>query len=204
MTGPAAELHNLPNEKQLFTRMADGDEEAFAEIFFHYTQQVQPFILKMTRSREATEEIVQDVFLSLWLARGKMVEVTNYRAYIYTISNNKTYSWLKKRSREILVMEPIDEKNMDLISSREESIDFKESAALINQAVDMLPSQKKIIFKLSREEGLSHEEIARKLNLSKNTVKNHMVEALRFIREYIRKNTGISISLVAILLRMKC
>ncbi|MNY33106.1 RNA polymerase sigma factor [compost metagenome] len=67
----------------------------------------------------------------------------------------------------------------------------KELRKIYVDAIDQLPAQKKIIYQLSRTEELSHEEIALKLNISKNTVKNHMVEASKFIREQVRKNGGI-------------
>jgi RNA polymerase sigma-70 factor (family 1) len=183
----------LPDERSLFDRMAKGDETAFSTIFFHYTAQIKPFIVNLTRSESATEEIVQEVFLSLWLNRAKLAEVENHRAYILTASNNRVYSWLRKRARELRLQGELGVDLPDEGSSLEAAIDLKESITIIEEAVEGLPAQKKLIWRLSRGEGLSHEEIALKLGLSKNTVKNHLVVAIRLIREELDKGGTVGV-----------
>jgi RNA polymerase sigma-70 factor (ECF subfamily) len=183
----------LPDERILFARVAEGDEAAFSTIFFHYTAQIQPFIISLTRSESAAEEIVQEVFLSLWVNRAKLVDVENYRAYIFTASNNRVYSWLKKRARELRRQGEFGEDIPDLEQHPEEAIDLKQSLAVIEEAVEQLPPQKKLIWRLSRGEGLTHEEIAQQLGLSKNTVKNHLVVAIRQIREELEKGGTVGV-----------
>jgi RNA polymerase sigma-70 factor (family 1) len=180
----------LPNERELFARMAKGDEAAFADIFFHYIPFLQPHIFKMTRSEEVTQDIIHDTFLRLWIQREKLAAVENFRSYIYTISTNKTYDWLKKTANEKKAIAAAHIRNIGYANITEETIDFNQSAEFINQAVAKLPPQRKLVFKLSREEGLSHDEIAEKLNISKNTVSNHLTEALRSIKEYLQKIPG--------------
>ena len=180
----------LPDERELFVRMTRGDEAAFADIFFHYIPVIQPHVFKMTRSEEVTQDIIHDTFLRLWINREKMLEIENYSAYIFTISTNKTYDWLNKKARERKAIAGASLKTIDFINTTEETIDFNQSIALINQAVAQLPPQRKLVFKLSREDGLSHDEIAEKLNISKHTVSNHLTEALRFIKEHLQKISG--------------
>lgn len=189
----------LPNEKELFVRMANGDEAAFADIFFHYIPIIQPHVFKMTRSTEVTQDIIHETFLSIWANRSKMLQVENYRSYIFTISTNKTYNWLKKTANERLAIAGAKIRSIDYSNETEETIDFNQSAEFINQAVALLPPQKKLIFKLSREEGLSHEEIAERLNISKNTVSNHLTEAMKFIKDYLQKIPGGSFVLLGLM-----
>jgi RNA polymerase sigma-70 factor (family 1) len=192
----------LPNEKELFERMARGDESAFSVIFLHYTARIQPFIFSLTRSESAAEEIVQEVFLNIWLNRTKMTEVNNYQAYIYTASNNRVYTWLKKRARELRLYAEAGANLPETEDGPETAIDLKESMAIIEQAVEDLPAQKKLIWRLSRREGLSHDQIAEQLGISKNTVKNHMVEALRMVREHLQERGGGAFALAGILLQI--
>jgi len=196
------QLSHLPDERMLFARMAKGDEEAFAEIFYHYTALLQPFILNMTRSEADTEEIIQDLFLQLWMQREKMPEIGNYRAYIFTASNNRVYTWLKRRARELRLSAEAGSGVADQDSRLEEALDLKESMALITEAVDRLPPQKKLIWRLSREEGLSHEQIAGQLGLSKNTVKNHMVAAIRMVRKYLQEHSEEAGAIAGVLVMM--
>jgi RNA polymerase sigma-70 factor (ECF subfamily) len=84
----------------------------------------------------------------------------------------------------------------------EETLDLNQSQALLNEAIEQLPPQRKRVFLLSRQEGLSHNEIAERMNLSPKTVNNHLVEALRFIKTYIQQKPGTSLTLLMILLRL--
>lgn len=177
------------HEKEIFLRISQGDETAFTEMFFHYTARIHPFIKKMTRSEEITEEIVQDVFVSLWKNREKLPEINNYNAYIFTIASNRTFNYLKSKAREAIRLQELAKVEKDFTNVTVETIDGNESRNLINKLVERLTPQKKLIYQLTREQGLSHDEIAVQLNISKNTVKNHLVETLK----YLRKNLKLTI-----------
>lgn len=179
MTQPFA---TLQNEKELFTLAAAGDEEAFTKIFHHYNKKLYPFVLKITKSESASEEIVQDVAMVIWEKRVRMAALDNYASYIFKMAANKTFNYLKEVASEDKMLKQVLQ-NMEFFRSlTEEIIDSKEKEAIVKAAIDELPPQRKIIYKLSREEGLTHKEIAKQLDISQNTVKNQMVEALRFIR----------------------
>lgn len=192
----------LFNEKEYFIRMSQGDEAAFTEIFFHYSARIHPFIKKMTRSEEVTEELVQDVFVSLWKSREKLPEINNYSAYIFTFATNRTYNYLKVKAREIKRLQALAAVEKDFTNNTIETIDLNESRELINELVNELAPQQKLIYKLTREEGLSHEEIALQLNISKNTVKNHLVKTLKFLRDNLQKSHGASTTLISIFIKI--
>jgi RNA polymerase sigma-70 factor (ECF subfamily) len=191
----------LPDERKLFSRIANGDEAAFSTVFYHYTARIHPSINKMTRSEEATEEIVHDVFVSIWNKRVTLTEIDNYEQWVFRIVTNLTYNYLKAKARRIAGMEKLPAVH-DITYNTMDSLDFKESRELISEVVEQLPPQRKLIFKMSKEQGLNHEQIAEQLNISKNTVKNQMIEALKFIKEHLKKSPGASLTLIAIFLKI--
>lgn len=176
----------LAHEKEIFLRISQGDEAAFTEMFFHYTARIHPFINKMTHSEEVTEEIVQDVFVSLWKSREKLPEINNYTAYIFTIASNRTFNYLKSKAREVKRLQELAKEAKDFTNVTEETIDGNESRDLINKLVSRLTPQKKLIYQLTRDQGLTHDEIAVQLNISRNTVKNHLVETLKYLRKNLK------------------
>ncbi len=177
----------LPNELDLFARAAEDDRTAFTAIFDHYSRRIFAFVLKMTKSQTIAEDITQEVFLKLWTSREKLSEIKTYNSYIFTMAFNCTINHIKKNVWETGKLRQIKNNLNGHSNITEETIDFNESNFLIRQAVLQLPPQKKIIYKLNREQGLTLEQIAEKMNISRNTVRNHLTEAIRFIRAYIQQ-----------------
>lgn len=184
--------HILPNEKELFGRMAVGNQDAFTEIFEHYSPRIYSFVLKKTKSESMAEDVLQDVFMNLWSKREKLGEVENFESYIYMMATNKTYDHLKKIATNTRKLEDLYArmKEIQVGNAIDEMMDLKEGQEMINEAVAQLPAQRKKIYLLSRQQGMSYDEIAEELNISRNTVSNQLVDALKFIREYVKKSAG--------------
>lgn len=193
----------LHNENELFAQLAKGSEVAFTEIFYHYTQRIYHFIFSKTKSDALTEDIIQEVFINLWKKRKSLNEVKNYENYILTMATNKVYDFLRKMASENEMKKYVWKSMQTESNITSEALDLKQSQALINQAINELSPQRKKVFVLSRQQGLSSSEIAEQLNLSPNTVNNHLSEALRSVREYVRRSSTASFSLLMILLGMK-
>lgn len=177
----------VPDERIYWKKVAEGDEMAFRKIFHSYNQRLFPFVLKMVKEEVAAEEIVQDTFIKIWENRASIGEMENPGGYVFTISTNKTLNYLKKaandtRLREKLLLRVKDEQNY-----AEELLAYKESNELIKGLVELLPPQRKLIYHLSREEGLGYDDIAAQLKISRHTVKNQLVDALRFLRTELKK-----------------
>ena len=190
-------IQPLP-EKDLLRRISNGDEAAFTAIFYHYGKRVWWFIFQRVKSETIADDVVQEVFLKLWVKKEEVAEIDDLRAYIYTMAANKAYDQLKKiagddRKRESLWQRMRHTEDTNPV---EEALDFRESQEMINQAIEQLPPQRKRIYQLNRLEGLSYEEIAGLLHISRSTVSNHLVEATRFIREFIRRKGGAGILLM--------
>jgi len=191
----------LPDEKHLLSLVAQGDVNAFSAIYHHYNRSIYPFVLKITKSETLAEEIIQEVFISVWVNRTQMAQVENFRAYIYTIATNKTLNYFKKAVAETRRILQVSATSAKVSNVTEEEIFAKESESLVQAAVESLPEQRKKIYKLSRHEGLTHDQIAEKLNISKNTVKNQLVEALKFIRHYLNRNNEIPLAITFMIVK---
>lgn len=191
----------LPNEKELFARMAEGDQAAFTKIFEHYEPRLYPFVLKITRSEITAEEIVQELFIKLWTNRAAAKQIENPRSYIFRMASNRTANYLKTIARQIRVDENASGQVVVERNVTEEMVDLKETEELINKAVQQLPEQQKKVYIFSRREGLNAEEIAVRMNISSKTVKNHLTEALHTIKEKLQNSPGAAIALIIFLMK---
>jgi RNA polymerase sigma-70 factor (ECF subfamily) len=165
--------------------VTEGDEKAFQELFHLYKQQVYAYAMHFTRSVMISEEIVQDIFLKLWLHKTHLREIDRFEAYLYTITRNHCFDHLKKLAREhamkqqwILSVDPSDE-------SAEDKVIYNNYESLIHQALESLPPQQKKVYALSFYHGRKQEEIAQHLHISRNTVKVHLAKARATVRNYL-------------------
>lgn len=175
------------DEKEILHRVAQGDESAFSILFYRYFARLHPFIFKFTRSQTDSEEVLQEVFIRIWMNRDKLDEVLDPDAWIFTIATNECYKFLRKQAtrQQHLQSASQDTPSQDNDQSTLHSIHLREINRVIAAAVSQLPAQRKRIYQMSREEGLKIPEIATALRLSPNTVKNALVSALQFIRSYL-------------------
>lgn len=164
---------------------------AFRQLFDTQRRKVFTYLLKITKSREFSEDAVQEIFLKIWSTRTTLPGIDNINAYLHRMAHNYAYSGFKRLARETLVLAAIKEQQPtfnDIHPGRQ--LIAKEVQAAIQKIVDQLtPSQRKV-FLLSREQGLKQEDIAKELGISIMAVKKHMVDALRFLREETRNQFG--------------
>jgi RNA polymerase sigma-70 factor (ECF subfamily) len=187
---------NIPfQERELLYRIAQSDEAAFTEIFHHFSPRIWLFVVKKAKSESIAEEIVQEVFLKLWVKKEMATGIDDLASFLYTMAANKLYDHFKKVAGDSRKLENLwlQVQQAAITNPIEEAMDLRESMHIINQAIEQLPPQRKKIYQLNRIEGLSYEEIAQKLNISKSTVSNQLVEANKFIREYVQGAGGAAI-----------
>lgn len=184
-------------QKELLIRLKAGEEDAFILIYNQYRSKIYNYALQLSKSADVAEEIVQEVFIRLWQKREQINVDLSFSAYLKKITLNHVLNYLKKVARNQTLQEEVFQQVSISSNRTEEQLMEKELRKIYHEAISQLPAQKKIIYQLSRNEELSHEEISKKLNISKNTVKNHMVEASRFIREYVSKNGSVICFIIA-------
>lgn len=171
-----------PYEKEhLITLVAEGDVTAFNTLFRLYWDTIYSVAFSLTKSKVIAEEIVQDVFLKVWLKREALTTVKNFDNYLFIIARNHIYNQLRSKAVQFT------EAEVEVSETPEKQLYLKETLHIITEAVKQLPRQQRIIFELSRNEGLDHATIANRLKLSRLTVKTHMNKALHAIRTHLSR-----------------
>lgn len=178
------------DEATLLRQVAGGDEKAFNKIFDLYKGKLYGYLLKITKSPEIAEEIVTDVFVRLWIGKDLLNNIKRLDSFLHKVAYNKAIDFLRTVSRQdklqklyIERVEPEPEKQADKL------LMDAEARELLQKAIQQLPPKRKLIYTLSRENGLTHAQIAKALNLSSNTVKNSIVSATKSISVFL-KNAG--------------
>ena len=189
--------HSINSLKVLLLKVSEGDENAFGQLFKAYYNLLGDFIIRITESEPLTEEIVQDVFLKIWINRGSLAELDSFKAYLLVVARNHAFNWLKQIAREKSQKKEWVNSVLHHASNNVEETATIETGNLIDEAVELLPPQQKKVYTLSRRDGMKQAEIARELNISLETVKKHMVLALRFLKNYLRTHIGLFILFMA-------
>ena len=187
-------------EKRLLKQISKGDEKAFRALYDAYFNHLSAFVLKLCKSPAATEEIVQDIFVRLWINRHSLTQFDSPEAYIFSMARNRTIDYLRRLAKDTNLISVLAGDLSTGNNDIEEQLNAKELRRLIEEALGQLSAQKQTVFQLSRDEGLSHDQIAEIMQLSKSTVKNHLSETLRHIREHLSQQPNSEATLLVLLL----
>lgn len=158
----------------------DGDDRSFRRIFDHYYPRLCTAAVKMTGSSAESEELVMNVFLNTWKYKHNLHTVQDFSGYLFGILKNQVIA----AARTKVFTEDITTENAGISLPAE--LSFKELETRYRLAVNRLPEKCREVFLLSRDQGLSHQQIAQQHNISINTVNNHIKAALKLIREDLR------------------
>jgi RNA polymerase sigma-70 factor (ECF subfamily) len=176
----------LYRSKDVLQQLTEGNESAFRQIYDRYWLNIYKTVKRYTKSPEVAEDIVQEIFTTLWNNRSNFKGVVNLEYYLITMAKNLTYKTLRRMAFEETVNNNWLAESPHEENSGNDAILDQQYAQLIRQAVGLLPSQQKQIFNMAKVDGLSHKDIAVQLKISHLTVKTHMAKALRSIRHYLQ------------------
>lgn len=195
------ENSTLYTHKLLFQQVAAGNEAAYTELFHYFSPRLHLYLFRITKQEHIAREFVQESFLRLWMHRHSLTGMEHPESWLFRVAANLAYDHLRKEAIRNNLQDKVyaaaSPKENDAVDEQAELNDLKR---YIRKAVDTLPEKRKEVYLLSREEGLSHQEIAEKLGISTSTVKVQITHALNCIREYLHKETGLSIAVLGLLL----
>jgi RNA polymerase sigma-70 factor (family 1) len=181
----------LKDEKEILTKISSGDARAFAALFEGYQGLVYSFAKRLTRSEALAEDVVQEIFLKIWLGRETLGAIDNFGAYLNRAVRNHSLNVLRQIAQQARMSQELGLVTPQEIRETEAYLDLKESEMILGLALQSLTPQQRQVFLLCREEGLKYEEVAARLQISPLTVHSHMKQALKSIRNYFKDNLGV-------------
>ncbi len=181
------EIDNV-DDNLLVTRIRQDNKDAFKSLYERYSKKIYFFSLKYIGNNVEVEELVQSVFINVWENRQSLDAGNSVKSYIYKAAVNYIYNYLKKKSIHARFIESQTDKDEIHSNLTYEQVFFHDLERSINTIVETLPAQQQKIFRLNRDAGLTHLEIASKLDLSVRTVENQMYRALKTIRTILKES----------------
>jgi len=183
-SGEAAELQLI----------STGDQYAFTRIVDRYWNKVYSHALAYVKSPPKAQELTQDIFLKVWNQRTLLRDVANFPGFLFTMGKNEIISSMRRKLAEPArdILDFLDTQENFLVPYKQ--LEYKQTYSQVMEAIEKLPPTRRKIFKLSRLEGKTYDDIARELKISKHTVKEHIVLALNFLRTYVYTHTDLAVA----------
>lgn len=165
---------------------AVSDVAGLIEVSFEKNRQrLYLLALKVTKSPQQSQDILQNVFIKAWEHRFALAGVQNMDAWLYRVTRNELIDFLRKTAADKRLQEKLWKELQRSVNCVEEELQVKETDLRIRRVVDDLPPQRKLVYHLNREAGLNYRQIAEKLSISTHTVKNQIHLALRSISQFL-------------------
>ncbi|RNI26761.1 RNA polymerase sigma-70 factor [Rufibacter latericius] len=163
--------------------LTTGDVAAFERLYLALEPKLFAFAMKLVRSREDAEEIVQEVFLKVWEKRASLDPTQNLDGYLFTTAKNLVYNKARHRVYEFAFGQYLADYGVVSENSTQTALEHKELVQLFEETCASMPPVRRQVFVMSRAEGLSNTEIAKALNTSNSNIENHINKALKMLRE---------------------
>ena len=183
-------------ENALIARLAQGDKSAFQALYDRYKKKLATNLFHLLKSWDLVEEVLQELFIRVWENRSKIDVERSFRSYLYRIASNLVYDYYRSASRDrVLAARFWEHIELHQYPQRIQEQILRDKELM--RTIDMLPPQRKLVFRLCKFEGFSYEEVAKRLHISKAAVNDHISKANRFIIENYSKDSVLFIVLLS-------
>jgi len=173
---------NQPKDKMQIEALRNDDETVFNNIFNHFTNKLTMFIASFIHSEQDARELTQDVLYALWSRRKALDLNLNIKSYLYASAKNAALDFIKKKKHHQDYVRHERYVNNDAAESIEDLYSVKEIETIVEKTLERLPRQCRIIYRMSRNKGMSNDEIAKKLHITKKTVEVQIYKALKALK----------------------
>lgn len=189
-------IKTLENERELLRSIGARDQDAFRLIYNQFHESVYTFSLWYLKYEVEAEEVTQEIFLKLWQLGAEATNIENLDGFLKTLTRNRSLDVLRQRARETRADVALAVDWQESHNDTEEQILLNDTKKVLQEGIDLLPQQQKLVYQLCRQQGLKNDEVAEQLNLSPLTVRTHMKLALKFLRTYVVRNTDIAVAII--------
>lgn len=173
-------------EAKCLEALGKGEHDAFNLLFMTYHSLVKRFLFGFIKDEDEVMDLAQEIFVKVWTQRKYVAMAESFKAYLFRMSRNEIYNYYKLHAIHENHLEQYRQESVWIDDLQEERILADELGLLLDIAIEHMPPQRKLIFKMSRKEGLSNEEISMRLDINKRTVENHITQALADLRKVLK------------------
>jgi RNA polymerase sigma-70 factor (ECF subfamily) len=184
------------DENELLEKIIEGDRKAFAKFYKHNISGLYRFVFLMCKSKETSEEIIQNLFVKIWEKRESLHTIRSLKSYLFCSAKNLMLDHIRStkiKDRVLTLVKPDTEESLE---HADDLINYKQYNKIIHEAIGLLPEKRKQIIVMRILDDLSLDEIAEKLNISKNVVKKQLYKGLDFLREYVQQRGEVALLLL--------
>lgn len=183
----------MPVDISILKQLKTGDMAAFDTIYQSYSKKLYSFTFSLLKDHEQSEEMVQDVFVTLWEKRDGININLQFENYLFTICYNSARKFFRRKKIEKKVKEYLLINAPESIPETDNTIIYNELMTMVELTVEKLPPKRKAVYKLSRQEGKQIKEIADRLNISSRTAETHLTKALKFLKQELEQASLLSL-----------
>lgn len=180
-------LTNNTSEKKLISALKQGSEKALDSVYALYGKRLYAYCLQFTKFKEDAEEIVEDVFVKLWINRESIRQQDSLRALLFVMAKNQLINAYRKRLNEPEFEDFVKCSELLTMQGENQPLDYEDFVLQLKLSLKKLPKLQQRIIHLSKEEFLSNRDIANQLSLSEQTVKNQLSLGLKALKEQLKK-----------------
>ncbi len=179
------------SDSDLVRLIIKGDMSAFEELYERYHELLFFLALKYLKNESLSEDAIQDIFTKLWQNRGNLDPGKSVKYYLLVNMKNHIMNMIRNQHNKLLLDGGFDEANYSSESDVWQDLIHSEQKSIMDKGLDELSGKRRKVFELKMVFGFSNSEIAKKLSISVNTVRVHYYHALKFMREFFKKNAGL-------------
>lgn len=193
-------MQSLSNieEYDLLLKLKSGNQLAFRKLMELYKRMLARRILYILKSPQDTEEVLQEIFVRVWINRDKINEELPIKAYLFQIGENLIFDAIRKANREKRLITAYQQTHAEEAYSHiEESLFKAENRELLNRLIAQIPEQSRLVFTLCKVEGRSYDEVGKLLSISTATVNSHITKANRLLKAYVKADSAMIAFLIA-------